>query len=177
MMYLIHAVIGTTLMACVCWASNVWPGRGFIMGAIGRLIWWALPIWIIMLWLDCTSTDQAFFVALGAWCGSWVPQSDPPNSNMYVSVLLSDLAFSFLRSALLLIPIAAMLYLCGLFWFEMIKAACLTITCVGLGNLIPSRIHGLKQGHELTGVLFGALVGFFLVTAGAIPSYQPEILP
>ena len=176
-MFLLHAIMAPSLMAAACWASNMWPGRSLLMGCVTRITWWALPLSIIMLWMNKASVDQTLFMGIGAWCGAWTPHTPPPSIRLLMPVLLADLTLSLFRSLVVLLPIGVMLYMCGMFWFEMVKAACLTITCIGLGCVIPSRIRGLEQGEQITGVLFGAVVGFFLVAAGAIPSYQPEMIP
>ncbi len=171
------AALAVGIMSVATWASNVWPGVAtWPRAAAGRAIWWGAPMGLIV-WLNGASVDHAMQMAAAAWIGAWVPQTTLPDVGTHWPVMLRETGVFVLRVLVLLAPPAVVFHLCGAYWWAMVLAALSAVPAMQMGASLPHHWLGLRDERDVSGVVFGASVGFWLAVAVWTPTPAPDLLP
>lgn len=164
-------LVAAVLMGAACWASNIWPGRENLWrGAVSRLLWWAVPFFLIALICD-VPLSHAAILGGAAWVGAWIPHTEMPDIRTHSAAMLVDLVLVLVRVATLLACPAAVFWLCGAFWFGMVMAVALVLPCILAANtsLAPAGWPGLATSRQVAGVLFGMTTGACVAMCILVP--------
>ena len=178
MTFLSLAIVAVAVMASACWASNVWPGNStWHRAAVGRALWWALPFGSIV-WMNGAPLGNAAILAGAAWLGSWVPHEAVPDKRDHWVLVMGQAGIYVCRALVVLSGPAAVFLWCGAYWPAMLWAAIWSGPCMHVASDLPHGWLGFRDPQQVTGVLFGACVGFWLSVAVWAPEGNaPDFLP
>ncbi len=177
MSFAVFTLLTMALMTGACWVSNLWPGvETWRRAAASRLVWWGLPFTLVA-WMNGAPLDNAAYLGLAAWAGAWVPHVRIPDVNGHWPAVVAEAVIVLLRVAALLAPPACVFWLCGAYWPAMLFAAGSAAACMQAAVALPHGWPGLRDARQVSGVLFGTCVGFWLAVAVWSPPAGPDLLP